>query len=200
MLDHEMSVVSTNHQAFGVQSVLVPKGADIGVEDVAKGLNFITYTPQGADGGGKPEPLQLTATPPEIMQFADKLEQWLEIVSKMSATLRGSPPPNVTSGEMAATVSANALEFLSSASKAVTIGVEKLMNFSIQWYQKFADVEQIVNLVGKGEISSVKEFKSQDVQAIKRIKIRTQSPMMNTVAGRLQFADGLLQRCRRGSA
>lgn len=194
MLDHEMSVVSTNHQAFGVQSVLVPKGADIGVEDVAKGLNFITYTPQGADGGGKPEPLQLTATPPEIMQFADKLEHWLEIVSKMSATLRGSPPPNVTSGEMAATVSANALEFLSSASKAMTIGVEKLMNFSMQWYQKFADVEQIVNMVGKGEISSVKEFKADDVKAIKRIKIRTQSPMMNTVAGRLQFADGLLQK------
>jgi hypothetical protein len=194
MLDHEMSVISTNHQAFGVQSVLVPKGSDIGVEDVSKGLNFISYTPQNAEGGGKPEALQLTATPPEIMQFTDKLEHWLDIVSKMPSTLRGAPPSNVTSGEMAATISANALEFLSGASKVMTIGVEKLMNFSIQWYQRFADVEQIVNMVGKGEIASVKEFKAETIKSIKRIKIRTQSPMMNTVAGRMQFADGLMQK------
>lgn len=194
MLDHEMSVIATNHAAFGVQSVLVPKGADIGVEDIAKGLNFISYTPQNAEGGGKPEALQLTATPPEVAQFTDRLEHWLEVVSKINATLRGAPPPNVTSGEMAATLSANALEFLSSASKAVTIGIEKLMNFSIQWYQKFADVEQVVQMVGQGEVASTKEFKAENITAIKRIKVRTQSPMMNTVAGRMQFADGLLQK------
>lgn len=194
MLDHEMSVISTNHQAFGVQSVLVPKGSDLGVEDVAKGLNFITYTPQGADGGGKPEPLQLTATPPEIMQFADRLEHWLEVTSKLSSTMRGSPPPNVTSGEMAATLTANALEFLTSASKAMTIGFERLMNFNMQWYQRFADVKQIVDIVGYGEVSSVKEFTTDDIQSIKRVKLREQSPMMNTISGRMMFADGLLQK------
>lgn len=191
MLDHCMSVISTNQQAFGVQSILVPKGSDIGVKDI-KGLNFITYTPQTAEGGGKPEPMQLTSTPPEVYNFAQMLSKNIAEVSMINDTLRGNPPPNVSSGAMAATLSANALEFLNNASKTLLLGMEKAFNIAINCYKKFATVEQIIDIVGEGQIAFVKEFKSQDLQNIKRIKIRTQSPLMNSISGRLQLGEAIM--------
>jgi hypothetical protein len=191
MLDHCFSVVSTNQQAFGVQSVLIPKGSNINSKAV-NGLNFIYYTPQSAEGGGKPEPLQLTQTPPEIMQFAQILSRNLGEVSMINDTLRGNPPPNVTSGAMAATLSANALEFLNSASKTLLIGIEKIFNIAMTCYKKFATVEQIIDIVGEGQIAFVREFKAEDLQTIKRVKIRTQSPLMNSISGRLQLGEALM--------
>lgn len=192
MFDHSMSVIATNQQAFGVQSVLVPKGADISVNDL-QGMNFITYTAANAEGGGKPEPLQLTATPPEVNAFADRLRDLMGEISMINSTLRGSPPSNVTSGAMAATLSANALEFLSNASKAMTINMEALMNLAIKCYKKFANVDQIVDIVGDNLTSYVKEFKADTLKSINRIKVREQNPLLSSVAGRLQLTDSLMQ-------
>lgn len=192
MLDLGMSVIATNQQGFGVQSVLVPKGADIDVNDI-QGMNFITYTPANAEGGGKPEPLQLTATPQEIPNFIRMLEDYMGQLAMINSTLRGQPPANVTSGAMAATLSANAMEFLSSASKAMTLGFEKLLNISMKNYQKFANVEQLVDITGESMFAYTKAFKVEDIKSISKIKVRQQSAMMSTVAGRLQIADSMVQ-------
>jgi hypothetical protein len=192
LLDHSFSVISTNQQATGVQSVLVPKGADISVNDI-KGLSFISYTPANAEGGGKPEPLQLTSTPPEVFNFLNVCSQYMSNVSMITETLRGQPPANVTSGAMAATLAANAMEFLNSASKALTIWSEDMVNIAIENYKIFATEDQILDVTGEGSVSYVKKFKSDDLKSLRQIKMRTQSPLMNTVAGRLQFGDSLLQ-------
>jgi hypothetical protein len=186
-----MSTMATNQQAFGVQSVLVPKGADISVKDL-KGLNFISYKPQSAEGGGKPEPLQLTSSPPEVMQFLNLLQKNMGEISMINDTLRGSPPPNVTSGAMAATLSANALEFLNASSKGLILGMEKLFNIAIGCYKRFATVDQLVDIVGEGQFAFAKEFKAEDIKTIKKINIRTQSPLMNSIAGRLQLGEAIM--------
>ncbi len=192
MMNHSFSVISSNQAAFGVQSVLTPKGSNLSVEDVS-GLKFIQYTPQGAEGGGKPEPLQLTATPKEIFDFTTMLKEYMSDMSLISEVLRGQPPANVSSGAMAATLSANSLEFLSSASKAVTFVKERVMNMVIKQYKTFASVEQIVNITGEGTVAYAKEFKADDLQKLKQIRIRVASPMLSSMAGRIQLADALVQ-------
>lgn len=192
MFDVAMSVIATNQQGFGVQSVLVPKGADIDVNDI-QGMNFITYTPANAEGGGKPEAMQLTSTPAEIPNFIKMLENYMGQLSMINSTLRGDPPPNVTSGAMAATLSANAMEFLTSASKAMTFGFEKILNIAMKNYQRFATVEQVVDITGENMFAYSKTFKQEHIKSITKIKVRQQSAMMSTVAGRTQLADSLAQ-------
>jgi len=194
----EMSTIATNHSAFGVQSVLNPRGSNVSVNQVTKGMAFIDYTPQGADGGGKPEPLQLTATPPEIFNFMNALSATLEEMSGINSTLRGQPPANVTSGAMAATLSANALEFIYSDTKGLTIGLETIMNMSIKNFQKLASAQQIVQVVGEGNTASVIEFKREDLEGVKQTKIRQGNPLMNTIAGRLQMGEALLPLLQAG--
>lgn len=198
MYTNEMSTIATNHAAFGVQSVLVPKGANISASQIAQGMTFIDYTPQNAEGGGKPEALQLTATPPEVFNFTNMLSATLEELSGINATLRGQPPANVTSGAMAATLSANALEFIYSDTKGLTIGLESLMSMSIKNYQKFASVEQIIDVIGEENTSSAQQFKAEDIQAIKQVKIRQGNPLLNTIAGRLQLGESILPLLQQG--
>lgn len=186
-----ISTVSSNIEAFGVQSILIPKGSDISVHDI-RGKNLITYKPQSAEGGGKPEAMQLTASPPDAIPFSNLIEAKMGTLSMLNDTLRGNPPPNVTSGAMAATLSANSLEFLNEASKNITLGFEKLFNIAIGAYKKFATIEQLVDIVGEGQFAFAKEFKAEDIKNIKKIKIRTQSPMMNSISGRLQLGEALM--------
>lgn len=193
LYDHSASVLATNQSAFGVQSVLCPKGSNLNPESI-NGMNFIYYEPQNAEGGGKPEPLQLTSTPPEVPNFMQMLDKKMSDLSMISDTLRGSPPANVTSGEMAATLSANALEFLSSANRALALGMEKIMNIALRCYQKFATTEQILNVVGEGNISYVQKFKAEDLGALKQIKVRTQNPLMSSITGRMMVAESFASK------
>lgn len=194
----EISTIATNHSAFGVQSVLVPKGSNISVNQISQGMTFIDYTPQNADGGGKPEPMQLTATPPEVFNFVQMLSAGLEELSMINSTLRGQPPANVTSGAMAATLSANALEFIYSDTKGLTIGLEMLMSMSIKNYQQFASVEQCIDVVGEGNVSTAQQFKAEDIKNIKNVKIRQGNPLLNTIAGRLQLGESILPLLQQG--
>jgi hypothetical protein len=181
-----------------VQSVLVPKGSNISVNQISQGMTFIDYTPQNADGGGKPEPMQLTATPPEVFNFVQMLSAGLEELSMINSTLRGQPPANVTSGAMAATLSANALEFIYSDTKGLTIGLEMLMSMSIKNYQQFASVEQCIDVIGEGNVSTAQEFKAEDIKNIKNVKIRQGNPLLNTIAGRLQLGESILPLLQQG--
>lgn len=198
LMTAETSTIASNHSAFGVQSVLVPKGSNISVNQIAKGMTFIDYTPQNADGGGKPEPLQLTATPPEVFNFLDRMSATLEEMSMINSTLRGQPPANVTSGAMAATLSANALEFIYSDTKGLTLGLEQLMGMSIRNFQKFASVEQVIDVVGEGNTSSAQQFQSDQLSGIKQVKIRQGNPLLNTIAGRLQLGESILPLLQAG--
>lgn len=198
-LDSSYSTITTNQAAFGVQSVLIPHGANIGVSEISGGSKVIYYNVQNAEGGGKPEALQLTATPTEVFNYTKDLSNMLGQLSMVNDTLRGSPPPNVTSGTMAATISANALEFLSTAAKSITIGLEKCMNQVLYNYKTFANVEQIIDVAGEDGISFTKEFLGTDLSVLKKIKIRTQSPIMNSTAGRLQLTDAIMPLLQSGN-
>jgi hypothetical protein len=194
----EMGTVATNHSAFGVQSVLCPRGSNISVNQIAAGMTFLDYTPANAEGGGEIKSLNLTNTPPEIFNFIQMLSSGLEEMSNINSTLRGQPPANVTSGAMAATLSANALEFIYSDTKGLTMGLETLLSMSIKNYQKFAKVDQVIDVIGEGNSSMAQDFKSEDITGIKQIKIRQGNPLLNTIAGRLQLGESILPLLQAG--
>ncbi len=100
---------------------------------------------------------------------------------------------------MAATLSANGLEFLNSPQRVITVGFEKLIDFSIKNYQKFASLDQVVDIVGNSKVSYAKTFKSEDLKAIKKIRIREENPLMATTAGRLQMGDALMPLLQSGN-
>lgn len=192
MLDHNFSAIATNQAAFAVQSILNPRGSDISVEDI-QGRAFIEYNPQNANGGGKPEALQLTQTAPEVFKFADTIRSHLMELSNINGALRGTPPPGVTSGTAIATLSTNSVEFITLAQGSYDRAVEEALSLAVDCYRVFGGQEQIVRMVGRANQLVVKTFKGEDLSGFDRVIIRPVNALMVSSAGRQQIAETLIK-------
>lgn len=192
ILDATISIIATNQQAFGVQSILVPKNADISVNDMGP-LKFLNYTPQNAAGGGEPKPLQLTATPPEVFKFMDVLMRHMNEISLVSSVLRGQPPQGVTAASAIATLSANSLQTLDGFSKTLSICLENTMSKVLKIYQKFAETPRLVEMLGPRKTYVIKEFTGDDLAAISRVRMVISNPLAATPGGRREIAESLLK-------
>lgn len=192
MLNHNVSAIATNQRATAVQSILVPEGSNVSINDIA-GLNFISYKPQtNVKESGAPTPLSLARTAPEIFNFAANLRQQLETLSGINSALRGNPPPGATSGVAIATLSANAIELNQAFSKSYNLTMEKLMSLVVRIYHKFASVPRTIAVAGKNNTYLVEEFKGSDLEHIHQVVMKVSNPMAATAAGRIQMAQDML--------
>ncbi len=192
MFDHALSAIATNQSALAVQNVLIPRGAEINVQDLG-GMNALFYTPQNAEGGGKPEALQLTQSAPETFKFADYLKNTMTSLSNLNSTIRGEPPAGLTSGTAIATMSANALEFMSSLSKSLDLALEDSIYMSLEFERKFTVVPKNITMIGRNNKSSTVSYTGKNLDIIKKIKINRSNPLMASLAGRTDVAEKLLQ-------
>lgn len=192
MMDICFSAISTNNANLGVTNVIVPRGANINVEQIY-GQNWISYTPQQVEGGGIPKALNLAQSAPETFKILEVYHSHLQQIANLSPALRGNPPPGVTAGTAFATLSANSLEFLKGQSKAYFSCMQRTMEHAINGYKKFAKIPHLMMVLGKNSTAIEKEFSSRDLENVERISITLQNPLMQTVAGRIEVAEKLIQ-------
>lgn len=190
LIDAMVSALATNQSAFAVQNILCPRNAGMSVENL-DGMNFISYTPDS--NGGKPEALMLQQSSPQTFQTVDMLKADMLTMSNLNGALRGTPPAGATSGVAIATLSANALEFLTSAASSIFDGLERIMKTSLFIFQKFATVERKILVTGKDKQIVEKAFTGKDLKNIIDMKIQAVNPFMATPAGRFEIAQNLLQ-------
>lgn len=199
IMDNLISSIATNQAAFGVQAVMVPKRSAITVNQL-RGMNFIEYELDEAGRPLKPEPLQLTNTPGELFTFVENLKRYQSDLSFINDNLRGNASANITSGAMAATLSANALEMMSTAQKQIKKMFEWLGNRTLFNYKRFATEQQVINIVGEGNISYAMDFVgSRDLAHVKSIKARLDNPLLSTTSGRLNLVEMLSPMLQSGN-
>lgn len=191
MFDAAMSTAASNVSAYGFGTLLNPEGNGLSVTDIG-GLQFLNYKPAGPTGGGKPEPLALPSTPAEVYKFSETVKTNMMEISGINSTLRGAPPSNVTSGTMAATLSANAVEFAAPFAKAYHLALEQVLYYSLLIYKRFATVPQVISVVGKNRDATVKEFVGSDIGNIARVSLRVRNAASSTAAGVADQGEKLL--------
>ncbi len=188
-LNSTYSTILTNQSAFGVQNVLNPRGTDISVQQLAGGLNVIDYNA----AAGKPEPLNLTATPAEVFKMAEIIQQQMELISGINSVARGQPEPSLKSGTALALVQSMALQFISGLQQSYVELIEGVGTAIIKMLQDFAATPRMIAIAGKSNRSFMKEFTSEDISNIARVVVDVGNPMARTTAGRVQMAEQLLQ-------
>lgn len=192
MLDNSYSCQATNQSALGVLGVMRPSGGNINVQSLY-GMNFFDYPANPAlPGGGKPEVLNLYKPSPELMKFPELLLKNMQQMLSINDAVRGELPAS-TSGVAIATLTTNALEFLSSYSKALKITLEKTMMHAINAYRKFAKVERMVTLTGKNYQQFQRPFTGEVLDPINQIEMQEINPMMQTLAGRIEIANNAIK-------
>lgn len=191
-IDILYSSAITNQSTFGVQNVLVPKGSDFSTSSIAGGLNVLEYDSKAA-GGGKPEPLNLTTTPPEIFNFMNMLEKLLETISGVNSVARGNPEASLKSGAALALIQSQAIQFNENLNRAFTQIVEDVGTGTINILRDFASTPRIALICGKTNLPLQKEWQGNDLDSIDRVLVDIGSPMSRTIAGKLQIAETLMQ-------
>lgn len=183
------STVATNQSTFGVQSILIPRGFNISVQSLTGGLNLIEYDPNV----GKPEPMQLTMTAPEVFNFIIQLEKLMETLSGVNSVSRGDPAASLKSGAALALVQSQAIQFNSGLQQSYIELLEDVGTAMINILKDFAQVPRIAMISGKQSRSYMKEFSGKDLSQINRVVVDSGNPLSKTMAGKVQMAENLLQ-------
>lgn len=183
------STVLSNQSAFGVQSIMMPRGTDINPSNLVGGLNLIEYNASV----GKPEALQLTSTPPEIFNFMQMLIKEMETISGVSAVTRGNAPENLKSGNALALLQSMSLQYQSGLQQSYVQLIESIGTDLIKMLQRFANVPRIAMIVGKHNRMEMKEFNGDDLSKITRVIVDLANPLSQTTAGKVEMAEQMLQ-------
>jgi hypothetical protein len=186
MLNSTYSAIATNQNAFAVQNLFVPRGADISINSLEGSMNII-------EGNSKPEPLQLTSTPPEVFKFLETLERAMETISGVNSVARGNPEASLKSGSALALVQSMALQFISGLQQSYVHLIESVGTALIQILKDYATTPKIVALVGRNNRPLLKEFTGEQISSINRVIVDLGNPLSRTIAGRVQMAEQLAQ-------
>lgn len=185
------STITTNQAAFGVQNILVPINSSFSLTQLTEGLNAIYYDPLTTNGA-KPEPLELLKSPGEIFKWIEYLEQKMAQISGVNDTIQGNPEANLKSGTALAFVASQALTFISPLARSYNALMEETWTGIIDILKEFATTPRLVLISGINNRSIAKQFSSDDIDGIDRVIVEAGNPLMNTLAGRLQMAQELM--------
>jgi hypothetical protein len=180
------STIMTNQSAFGVQNLFVPRGADLDINSLEGALNII-------EGNSKPEPLNMTATPPEVFKFVEMLVQQMETISGVNSVTRGNPEASLKSGTALALVQSMSLQFISGLQHNYVKLIEDIGTGLINILKDYAKTPKTIALVGKNNRSLLKQFTGDEIGAISRVIVSVGNPLARTTAGRVQMAEQMLQ-------
>jgi len=178
------SAIITNQNAFAVQNLFVPRGADLIHQALPGGLNIV-------EGNAKPEPLQLTQTPREVFEFAKVLEQLGETQSGINSVTRGNPEASLRSGNSLALVQSMSLQFQNTFQRNYVRFLEDIGSSLIEILKDFANTPKLIAIVGRNKRSFMKEFTGDMISDVRRVIVDVGNPLAKTIAGRVEIANNL---------
>lgn len=185
-LNSLFSTILTNQNAFGVQNLFVPRGADVSLNALTGGLNII-------EGNIKPESLNLTNTPPEIFKFLEMIVQTAETLSGVNSVARGNPEASLKSGTALALVQSMALQFISGLQQSYIRLIEDVGTGLLDILKDYATTPTVVAIVGRNNRPLLKEFTGDQIDKVSRVVVDVGNPLARTISGRVQIAEQLLQ-------
>ena len=180
------STILSNQSAFGVQNIWMKPGTQLTPMQLAGGLNIL-------ESESKPESLNLTQTPPEIFNFLQGLEKLGEVLSGINSVARGQPEASLKSGAALALIASQAVQFSDSIHSSYAAMLEDSGTGLLRILETRAVLPRATVIAGKNNKSYAKEFVGNDLRGINRVIVDLGNPVSNTVAGRIQMAQDLLQ-------
>lgn len=189
-MDSLITTAMTNHEAFGVQNVLVPYGSDIEVNDLSGGLRMVQFNA----AAGEPKPLELLSISQHTYQMMGQITEMMETLSGVNSVARGNPEKNLDSGAALALVHSMAIQYNNGLQRSYGRMMEKAVTGLVRMLQQYASTPRLAEVLGANERPNLIEFTGDDIASVRRVKVDLSSPLLRTAAGRVQLADRLLER------
>ena len=176
----------TNIDTFGTNNVWTPPGSNLGVSQLAGGLNHI-------ESDVKPESVNLAQMPGEMFKVYDMLDTITANLSGINQVVQGNPQASLRSGEALALVAAQAIQY-NNGLQAAYINLSVRVGQGILWLlQDYATTPRLVAIVGQKNRSMAKLFEGSNLEGIDRVVMEPINALSKTTAGKLEIAKNLLQ-------
>lgn len=140
-----------------------------------------------------PSALNLSGSNAETMKLIEMLMQHEQLISGVSDVARGNPSANLKSGASIAVVLAQAIQYVSVIQKNYAKAAGDVGSILIANLQKFGPEEMIGYIVGSSRKGQVRNFKKADLLDIERVSVDLGNPIMQTLGGRFDIAQGWAQ-------
>lgn len=180
------SAVTTNLTSFGVANLWIPNSSNFGYEEIGRGMNLFR-------GNQKPEYVDLAPPPDKLLTYIKQLVEDMETISGVNSTVRGNPEASLKSGSALALVQSQAIQFSSGLQASYAQLVEDVYTDAIDILKEFAKTKRVALIAGKFNQYMLKEFSSEDISDISRVKVESGGALSKTASGRMQMAQDLLQ-------
>lgn len=183
MLDEMCSKVATNICTFGIPTIFAEEGITIDVDAIAQGKTIFTYKP----GQKPPEQMKIEGLPPSATFFFEYLQSRFMSVSGLNSVTRGDPDKNIESGTMAALFHSIALEYQSARQAALDTFREELANMMLDMVRMYSTSPFLIEVAGKHATPYLKEFTTDAVDGVRKVRVVTSNPLLRSQAGRLEL-------------
>lgn len=179
---------------FAVPNIISSK--TFGGEKGASFMGGLVYVQGDADpnapNGGYPHAMNMPKPDQVYANMREAKVRDMEMISGINATVRGQTQTN-QSGTAIALVTSAAQQYNSIVEAGYIHLVEDLAMLIIIMCRKFMTGEELVNIVGKDQTYSVKNYESSTFNEIQRVRVNLGNPFAKTTAGRVEIGEKLLQ-------
>jgi hypothetical protein len=184
------SIIATNNIRFGTQNIIGPKGADINVQQLGRGMTYLEVDPKYVDSI---KPLQLTKTAPETYSYDDKIDTEMEKLSGVNSVSRGVPPSADMSGTAMALLQFMAIQFNSGLQESFHRLLERGGDVMLDMLKRYVKTPKVAAIVGANDRYMIKSFVGDDLSQVQRVICESGNPLSRTLSGRVSMAQDLLQ-------
>lgn len=189
-IDLASSIMASAINSGGLQNLYVPRGANITADRLTGSLNVIQY-----DGNQMPEAKDNVSISPVV-------QAWIEFQIRSMRQRIGSN--DVASGEPSKGMPAQAMALLRASAVEFHSGMQLAYEQLIQWtrtgvlrmLQQYASNDRVALVAGKSNSWTLKYFTGQKLGAVDRFVVEPINPAMRTLAGKVGFAQPLLDTGR----
>lgn len=188
------STIASNQAVFGVQNLIVARGTNMDFADLGTGLRVmeVDFNPDLGPSMGAPSVLDLLKTPQEIFNYNNKIDEEMEKISGINGALRGTPPPQISSGTAMALLTTQAQTFNTTIEKSYIDCIQNIANQILRIMAKFMPYKDISKMVGIKDNYAIPSFKAVELSKIQTVKILTGNALSKSPAGRLTIAENML--------
>ncbi|MES2367542.1 MAG: hypothetical protein V4563_16825 [Pseudomonadota bacterium] len=185
------TAILTNHSAFGIQNLLVERGADLNVEQLQGSLNIVETNP----GTKEPKALQLTAISPDSYKSAGLVEKLMESCSGINSVVRGDPDSalKAASGRALGLLQAMAVQYNSGPTESYQQMTQDAGNLMLLILRNFAKTERVTKIVGKDKVMRLSSWSGGTFSGVGAVVAEQVNPMSRTTAGTRDEAEFLVQ-------
>lgn len=174
-------LVSTREN-FGARNIWSKPGVRVSSSQVTQGFKIV-------ESEEKPEVLDFgQGYVGEVSQAYDLIKSAMQIQTGMNDTVLGDASKS-QSGEALRMLHSMAMQYNSGLMAARGAMNSAAMTVTLDMCKENMTGEQMVPIMGRGETTTIKRFKAEDLGALDSVRIQMDNPTLNTAAGRLDLAD-----------